>query len=185
MEEIEIWKSLDFIGFPDYEVSNMGRVKSLKCGKERILKPSKTKVGYLDLNLCKNGKPKHFLVHRLVAKCFLEPIEGKDIINHKDENPLNNRVENLEFCSQQYNCNYGTHNEKLSKAKYIPIIQLDLQNNFIREWNSAKIASKELNISRHHISSCCRGRRNKCGDYKWVYKSDYKPTSTQLEINFQ
>ena len=60
MEEIEIWKSLDFIGFPDYEISSFGRVKSLKRGKENILKPIKTKDEYFFINLYQNGKQKNF-----------------------------------------------------------------------------------------------------------------------------
>lgn len=138
----------------------------------------------------------------------------KNEINHLDENPSNNHVSNICWCNRYENNNYGTRNErvsktlkgkfkdkenhpmfgkhrteetkqKISKAISIPIIQLDLQNNFIRDWDSATTASTELKISRQHISNCCKGKRNKCGGYKWVYKSNYIPTYTQLELNFE
>ena len=96
-----------------YEVSNLGRVKSLKCGRERILKPQMKKKGYLQVGLRKEGKYKMFKVHRLVAQAFIPNPEGLPQINHKDENPSNNRVENLEWCDSKYNNNYGTHNERI------------------------------------------------------------------------
>ena len=171
-ENIEIWK--DIKGYEElYQISNYGNVKSLnyrRSGKEKILKPSKNNDGYLFVVLHKNNIRNYCLVHRLVAKCFLEPIEGKDIINHKDENPLNNRVENLEWVTQKENLNYGTHNERISKTKSIPIIQLDLQGNFMFFWDSAKTASKKLNINQGNIIQCCRKKRKTCGGYKWCYK---------------
>lgn len=220
IKEIEIWKDIE--GYERlYQVSNMGQVKSLartiickdgrkKIVPERILKLRKGgNNDYLYVTLWKNNKGNNRFVHCLVAKCFLEPIEGKDIVNHKDENKQNNHVSNLEFCTQSYNVHYGNGIERNRKAhkgkkaseetrkkmseqrkgkpKYkirIPIIQLDLQENFIREWDSATTVSKELNICQQSITKCCKRKQNQCGGYKWVYKSDYKPTYTQLELNF-
>ena len=115
----EEWKPVDgFEGF--YAVSNLGRVKSLgndKSRKEKILKPEKTKKGYLRVNLYRNGKMKHFAVHRLVAEAFLPNPEGFEQINHRDEVKDNNCVSNLEFCDCKYNINYGTHNERVAAAR--------------------------------------------------------------------
>lgn len=128
MENVEIWKSLDFLGYPDYEVSNMGRVKSLprNSTKGGILKPQTYSKGYLRIGLSKNGKVKHFLVHRLVCFAFIPNPQNYPIINHKDENPSNNHVDNLEWCNHSYNMNYGTCKERMSvnvskalKGKYI------------------------------------------------------------------
>lgn len=220
IKEIEIWKDIpEYKGL--YQVSNFGRVKSLariiiykdgrkKTVPERILKPRKGgNNDYLCVSLWINNKGNNCFVHRLVAQCFLEPIEGKDIVNHKDENKQNNHVSNLEFCNQSYNVHYGNgiernrnkhkskkvseetrkkmSEQRKGKPKYkirIPIIQLDLQENFIREWDSATTASKELNLNKTSICMCCKGKQNQCGGHKWVYKSDYKPTYTQLELNF-
>ena len=199
MEEVEIWKSLKFLGYPDYEVSNMGQVKSLervviyKDGrkhlyKEKILKPSNDKDGYLLVGLYKNRKMKTFKVHRIVCLAFLENPDNLPQINHKNEIKTDNRVENLEWITPKENTNYGTHNERVSKTKKgigsKPIIQLDLQGNFIKEFNSATTASEELNIKNTNICMCCKGKMKTAKGYKWVYKSDYKPTYTQLEINF-
>ena len=114
MENIEIWKDIpDYEGL--YQVSTLGNVKSLKRGKERLLKPSKTNNGYMFVTLYKNTKHKIFKVHRLVAMTFLENPNNLSCVNHKDENKDNNHVDNLEFCTHEYNNNYGTRNERVSK----------------------------------------------------------------------
>lgn len=124
MEEIEIWKSLDFLGYPNYEVSNFGRVKSLNyrnSKKETILKLRKGGNNeYLNVMLYNNGKGYVCLVHRLVCLAFLENPENLPQVNHKDENKQNNKVDNLEWCNQQHNQNYGTCRERqrLSLKKY-------------------------------------------------------------------
>lgn len=170
----EIWKDIE--GYKGlYQVSNFGRVKSLNykgSGKEGIMKPQKNQFEYLFVVLYKDGKRKNFKLHRLVASAFVKNDNPTDKteINHLDENKENNHVSNLCWCTRKENCNYGTHNEKLSKAKYKPIIQLDLQNNFIREWDSGKSASKELNIHKANITACCKGRYKTCGGYIWKYK---------------
>ena len=111
----EIWKPIK--GYEGlYEVSNFGRIKSLKFGKERILKGSKDKYGYYHISLSDiNKKYKSFLVHRLVAEHFLDKPDNCNEVNHKDENPQNNIYTNLEWCDRKYNCNYGTRNERISK----------------------------------------------------------------------
>ena len=111
---MEEWK--DIKGYEGiYQISNKGRVKSLKFNKENILIPVKQNRGYLFVNLCKNGKVKKYLIHRLVAEAFLPNPDNSPQVNHKDENKLNNNVENLEWCSNEYNINYGSRNEKASK----------------------------------------------------------------------
>lgn len=175
MEEIkEVWKSLDFLGYPDYEVSNIGRVKSLK-GKERILKYGKTKDGYLLVALSKNRNRKTFLVHRLVALAFILNPENLPCVNHKDENKENNHVDNLEFCTYSFNINYGTRNKKASKTMINgklakPILQFSLESEFIREWESINEIQRQLDISKGNISSCCNFKRKTCGGFIWRYK---------------
>jgi hypothetical protein len=117
-KEKEIWKSLDFMGYPDYEVSNFGRVKSLprNTTKGKILKQGKQKNGYLTVMLYKDGKGKTFTVHRLVCLTFLENPLNLPQINHKDENKENNKVENLEWCTCKYNITYNNiHIKKILK----------------------------------------------------------------------
>lgn len=120
MEEIEIWKSLDFLGYDDYEISTLGRVKSLNygnSGKEGLLKPIKLENGYLCITLCKNKKHKIFLVHRLVCLAFLKNPENLPCVNHKDESRDNNCVENLEWVTPKENINYGNCRKKISEKR--------------------------------------------------------------------
>lgn len=178
MEEIkEIWKSLDFMEYTDYEVSNWGNVKSLnyrRSRKERILKPNKNNDGYLLVGLSNNGKRKLFTIHQLVALAFIPNPFNLPCINHKDENPLNNHVSNLEWCTHKYNSNYGTRNERISEAMKgkgnKPIQQYTKEGIFIREWDSITQINQELNLSQGNICKCCKGKRNKCGGFIWRYK---------------
>ena len=113
--EQEIWKPVE--GFEGlYEISNLGRVKSLWFGKEKIMNPAKTKDGYLFVNLYKDRKRKAFKVHRLVATAFIPNHEGFEQVNHKNEVKTNNCVENLEWCSAWDNMHYGTLYERSAAA---------------------------------------------------------------------
>ena len=113
--EKEIWK--DIQGYEGkYQVSNLGRVKSLnyhRSGKERILKYLINTRGYLTTMLYKNGIGKNVRINRLVAQAFIENPENLPEVNHIDEDKTNNRVGNLEWCSHEYNTNFGTRNERI------------------------------------------------------------------------
>jgi hypothetical protein len=177
----EIWK--DVSGYEGiYKVSNLGNVKSVDHtvtiisphyyngrtmfikGKDIALR--NTKRGYKAVVLCYEGSRKDYSVHRLVAEHFLENPNNLPVINHIDENKQNNIVTNLEWCDQPYNVTYGTRAQKYS----IPIVQYDLEGNIIKEWQSANVAAKELNIPQSSINDCCRGKANKTHNYKWSYK---------------
>lgn len=125
----EYWKDIkDYEGL--YQISNLGRVKSLsryvytsnpkfkgyRCTKEKILKSGKTKKGYLIVVLRKNNKSKSMYVHRLVATAFIYNPNNLPEVNHKDENPLNNNVTNLEWCTHKYNGNYGTIKDRCGNS---------------------------------------------------------------------
>ena len=116
---MEIWK--DIKGYEGlYQVSNMGRIKSLgnnKTRKEKILSLKPSNNGYIKVYLCKNGKQKPFSVHRLVAQAFLPNPDNLPEVNHIDENKENNHVKNLEWCDRKYNMTYGTRNERASASR--------------------------------------------------------------------
>ena len=114
----EIWKDVkNYEGL--YEVSNLGRVKSLnynRTRKEKILKSGYV-CGYCKVVLWKNGKRKYILVHRLVAEHFIPNIEDKPCIDHIDGNPMNNRVENLRWCTYKENSNNPITLQRMSEAQ--------------------------------------------------------------------
>ena len=174
MTEDEIWCPIK--GYENlYEVSDQGRVKSLKFGKERILKPGSDKDGYLIVGLCKNGEKKNLLVHRLVAKTFIPNPDNLPEVNHKDEDKTNNKVSNLEFCDSKYNNNYGTRNkrisEKMTNGKLSkPVLQYTKSGEFVREWKSMNDVQRNLNYNKGNISSCCTGRYKSAYNFIWKYK---------------
>lgn len=96
----EIWKSLDFVGFPNCSVSNLGNIRSAR-GYKMKLHPNHG--GYLQCTLSYNMKKQHFKVHRLVAQAFIPNPEGLPQINHKDLNKQNNHITNLEWCTASEN----------------------------------------------------------------------------------
>ena len=160
---MEEWR--DIKGYEGYyQISNLGRVKSLprdvgsnRCKKETIMKTSIDKDGYEHLVLCKDGKQKHFRVNRLVAQAFIPNPNNYPVVNHKDENKTNNRVENLEWCTITYNINYGGRTEKASK-KVICVTTGKI-------FKSIDEASKYYNIRGNHISACCKGKLQSCGKH--------------------
>ena len=164
----EIWKDIkDYEGH--YQVSNLSRVKSIKFGKERILKPVTDRHGYLIVGLWKNNKQKIYKVHRLVAEAFLPNPYNLPQVNHKDENPLNNNVNNLEWCDAKYNNNFGTRIERISKRRSKTVLQYDLEGNFIREWKSTAECGRN-GFNQAHVAACCQGKLKKHKDSIWRYK---------------
>lgn len=183
----EIWR--DIIGYDGYQVSNLGRVKSLgnnKTRKEKVLKPE-TINGYLRVCLSKEKKGKHILVHRLVADAFIPNIDNKPYIDHIDGNPKNNNIDNLRWCTHKENMNnpiakkrtsdslkgHNTSEEtkkKIGKSHSISIYQIDKTNGcIIREWSSMTDVERELGIDHRKICNCCKGKRKSTGGFIWRY----------------
>ena len=137
-------KSLDFLGFPNYTITDDGRVFSLDymhTGKKNELKP-RLCCGYNRITLCKDGKEKYILIHRLVALAFIPNPYNLPQVNHKDENKKNNNVSNLEWCSIKYNNTYGTRLERCAekqlnrKDKSRAVKQFTKDGKFIAEYPS-------------------------------------------------
>ncbi|WP_373742375.1 NUMOD4 motif-containing HNH endonuclease, partial [Jeotgalibaca porci] len=140
----EVWK--DVVGFEGfYKVSDRGNIYSVeridsrgyRCGG-RILKPSCNKKGYLRVNLCKNGMVKSKRAHRLVAEAFIPNPKGFLEINHKDENKSNNRVENLEWCTREYNNTYGTRIERTVQKQLKKVRAVNIKTGEAVTFNSVK-----------------------------------------------
>lgn len=171
----EIWKNIE--NYPNYQISNYGTVKNLH---NKCLKPYKDIWGYLRVTLSNNGKVKHYKIHRLVAEAFIPNPNNLPQINHKDENRLNNCVDNLEWCTAKYNSNYGNMGKKLSKkltnrkdmSKSIDVYDLDM--NYIETLCSEAEVIRKYKISYSNIIRCCRGGYFYPGRNKWVKYSRCK-----------
>lgn len=158
----EIWKDIE--GYEGlYEVSNMGRVKSLnyrKTGKEKIMKGLDNGKGYLFVVLCKDGKDKKYRINRLVAQAFLENPDNLPEVNHKDKIRTNNNVDNLEWVSHEYNVEY-------SQAK--AVIGINKVSGLIAEFPSLMEAERQTGIANSNICACLKGRKKSAGGYYWFY----------------
>src|SRR4030095_4582563 len=187
MNEVkEIWKNIpEYDGI--YQISNFGRIKSLEriiydsrgweCRiRERILK---NRIGYRKywmINLNNEGKCKTYQVYRLVANAFIQNIDNKPCVNHIDGNKLNCHVSNLEFVTHLENYKHavsagltkeGTGGGYRKEKKRI--VQFDLHNNFIKEWDAISWAAKELRINRSNIQRCLSNKIQTAYGFKWQY----------------
>lgn len=160
-----------------YEVSNMGRVRSLdrmvKGGKGSnrlangiILKPYVSSNGYPTVSLNKDGKARVVKVHRLVAMAFIPNPNNLPMINHKDECKLNNCVDNLEWCTATYNLNYGTWKER-RKKKGIAVDQYDTDGNYVATYSSMTDAAIVVGSRKQNIYACLNGMYKTAGGYEW------------------
>lgn len=196
----EIWKDID--GYEGlYQVSNLGNVKSLNYRKQNYSKnltPKVNNCGRLWVELRKNGSRKQILIHRLVAIAFIPNENNFPQINHKDENTMNNVVENLEWCDAEYNSNYSWKRHPEWKKKSVPkniirgedwkrvhkshpggwkngpkdrrkIFQCSLNGEVLNEWNSISEVSRINNWNYSSIKRCCDGERKSAYGFKWQY----------------
>lgn len=179
-----------------YEVSDFGRVKSLQrkvssairnnttiTRKERLLKQGDNR-GYKSvvLQIVGDNKNQCKRVHRLVAEVFLPNPLNKPIINHKDCDPSNNHVGNLEWCTQSYNIQYSWNlgrkkvSDEFKKPRFgrenksaRQVVQMTLSGEFVKEWDCVSYIERDLGFSRPNICKCCRGKINTAYGFKWKY----------------
>lgn len=174
----EIWK--DISGFEGYyQISNLGNLRSIdrfvtRSGKKmhikgRIMRPYNN-GGYHQYLLRKDGKSFGAWAHREVAKAFIPNPDNLPCVNHKDENPSNNRVDNLEWCTYGYNLAYNDLAKRKAIDKRKPILQYSKDGEFIREWSHAREAAETLGLNKRAIYECCAGRSKTSGGYIWKRK---------------
>lgn len=170
--------------YPNYEINKQGIVKNKinnKIVKSYILtthKNSNRPYKCLKVNVSNNGWNKNVSVHRLLAETFIPKIEGKDFINHKDGNSLNNDLSNLEWCNNSENIKHAYDTGLLKpflKGKSgklhhtsIPIICKDLQGNFIKKYENAA-ETKLDGFNSAHVTQCCKGKEEKHKGFKFEY----------------
>ena len=183
---MEEWRTID--GFENYEVSNKGNVRS----KDRVVKRRgvDTKLkgmplkeshvnGYVRVTLYNGNRKAHkqIFIHRLVATMFVPNPDNLPYINHKDENKLNNDYRNLEWCTAEYNSNYGTsiarrvaHQDwqSIADKQSIAVVMKDLNGNVIKKYKSMSSAK----VDGHNvtgISRCCKGKLATYHGFNWEY----------------
>ena len=170
----EIWKTIE--EFDNYEISNLGRVRNITTGK--VLKPVLDNRGYYKVFLYNNKAYTRF-IHRLVAENFIPNPDNYPCVNHIDEVKKNNSISNLEWCSYQYNINYGTRNERVSrsmlgnknglgnksKSKRVMCIQTG------ETFKSARDAERKYGLTPASVRSSANPNRNQktAGGYTWCY----------------
>lgn len=167
----EEWKPVK--GYEDlYEVSSYGQVKN---SNGRIKKQTINKKGYAMVHLWKNGKEKTCRVHRLVAQAFIPNPNNLPEINHKSEIKTQNNVENLEWCTSEYNHTYGTRNARVAaKLKNHPNISKAVQAldpktlEVVMEFPSAHEAQRQ-GFRQNTITECCLGKHHTHKGYIWRY----------------
>lgn len=187
MQVCEIWKTIPGFG-GRYEVSDHGQVRSYANGRHGnkdeavVLKPKKIPAGYLQVNLYKtNGGGKQFykLVHRLVADAFIPNPNTFPVVNHKDGNKMNNRVENLEWVTASENSTHAVQTGLSKPSQYqkdvtsarcsVPVVMFDKSMNELARFGSAKKASEETGDDISAIIKCCRGKLKSTKGHKWQY----------------
>lgn len=171
----EVWK--DVYGFAVlYEVSNFGRVRTKYAdnnvygGQYNYLNPVDNGKGYLRFNWRGSGNIKRTVyVHRLVAEAFVDNPSGYREVNHIDENKKNNRADNLEWCTHEYNSQYGTKNIRAANKMKRAIKCIDTG---IIYWSLQEIAD-EFGVGKTAISNCLNGRSRSCAGMHWIYDDVY------------
>jgi hypothetical protein len=186
----EIWKDIE--GYDGaYQVSNMGRVKSVArvttrlCQygireyriPERIMRTRFGTSGYLCVNLHHEGKQVTEMIHRLVALHFCKGYADGMTVNHIDEVKTNNRADNLEWCDRQYNINYGTGKWRREKFNARPVEQLTMDGKHIAYHDNVSQAARAVGCDPSTIRAVCNGKHGAkncqtAKGYRWRYKEE-------------
>lgn len=176
----EIWKKVTVN--EDYEVSNLGNIRSNKRSTHRLLKPfprgskklDNGKGRYLAVRLLSNGVEQDYLVHRIVAMAFIENPNNLPFVNHKNGIKDDNRVDNLEWCDGSYNIWHSYNVLGNTNGTEKVVCQYTKDGEFVKEWESISEAEKHTQIDGSSITEVCqkRGCRKTAGGFIWRYKGD-------------
>lgn len=179
--KIEVWKT--YPEFPFIQGSNLGRVRTLdryvktKNGlrhyKGHVLPQQHEKGGYMRVNFNVNGKKFHRFAHRIVASCFLKNPDNLPQVNHKDCNPANNRVENLEWCSASYNSQYREKfGVSMMEAQGYPLFTINLKTKEVLWFKAQMEAERQLGVYHGNINAVLKGKRKTAGGYFFTNADD-------------
>ena len=160
------WRDIE--GFDMYEVNTQGQVRR----KAQILKPGSIPTGHLTVSLCRGkGKPKSMYVHRLVALAFLKNLDNKPLVNHKNGNPKDNRLDNLEWATYSENIAHGYQSNGRRTPHELKVTAVDDAGELVMSFRSGADAAKMLGVTTAAIWSAIR-RNGKCAGYQWIRHAD-------------
>lgn len=190
-----MWKTIN--NFEDYQVSDMGEVKSLKYGEEKILKPQTLGTGYLSVGLCKDGAVYHKNIHKLVAETFIPNPDSKPFIDHINGNRQDNRISNLRWCTHKENMNFELCRKRMSEAHKGKVLseetkrkmseahkgqlqphsekkidQYTIDGVFIKTWKSTMEIERNLGYIHNNITAACKGKLKTAYGFKWKYNGN-------------
>lgn len=148
---------------PGYKFYSDGRIWSEK--KKDFMVGDNGKDGYNRVKI--NGVRKHRSYW--IALAFIPNTDNLPEVNHRDENKLNDRVRNLEWCTSKYNCNYGTRNKRIAEKQNIPVFQYSLDGEKISGYASATEAARILGVAQSAICNCCKGKSKALKGNQWSY----------------
>ena len=180
-KDVGIVKNINFNGL--YKISNFGRIKSCGCTtlyksgyyytrKEKILKQETGKAGYKSIKLHKEKKTVKVYIHKLVADIFLHNnIDNKTEVNHINEVKFDNTAENLEWCTREYNINYGTRTERANKKIKIPVVRCQKDYTLVKRYDGA-VDSTLDGFDAVYVRKCCKKKKCYKG-YIWMYEKEY------------
>lgn len=158
-------------GFENYAVDESGNVFNIKRQKKLLL--SVDRNGYLSVGLWQDGCVKRKKVHRLVAEAFILNPNNLPCVNHKDENKQNNKVDNLEWCTVQYNNHYGKNKPTVRAiaARKRRVCQYTADGKLVAVYESACEAQRKTGIMQQNISKCCLQRKSfkTAGGFVWKF----------------
>lgn len=190
MAEKEIWKT--YPKYPWIEASNLGNIRTKdhwttdKNGNKRlykghVLKQQHDRHGYMQVISSMNGKKFFLSVHRVIATCFVPNPNNLPEVNHKDNNPTNNRWDNLEWCTRQYNIdykkNFGTSAAELFGK---PVFAVDLNTGKVLRFETQSEAARKLNVNIGNLNSVVKGKKNSAGGY-WFTEDESEITEERIQ----
>ena len=183
-KEQEIWKDIE--GYEGrYQVSNLGRFRSLDRIEHghfchgRLLSPIIDRKNYFNARLSTDGKVKTTGIHRLVAKAFVSGYQPGLVVNHKDEDPTNNRADNLEWVTQHYNQMYGCGMERSAVKRRKPVVKVTEEGEVVATYKSITDAARDNGVTEQAIVRCCKGKCVRVKDHRFMFgdKPEIEPRS--------
>ncbi len=149
-----------------YQISSEGRLKNKRSSYILNPKPNKD-TGYISATIkTDDGKQRCFKIHILVALTFIPKVDGKNTVDHINRNRSDNRVKNLRWANRS---EQGQNSCSKPRKKGTPIVQMDLDGNFIKRWKKMKDAEDALNICSGEIGQVCRGKRKTAKCFTWKF----------------